>query len=359
MRAKPEAGLVNQLLSLLRANGTDAVAISGLAAAIAGSEPAASASREPATSGPQKTLERAALAFGQLKCAEASKLAQAAAQEQLSLAEASAGKALLSRAFAIALLCADGAGKTGTAQAFADRLRALAKDSPKGIPAATWKRYPDVDVATNVFLSRTKISTTPAGARVSIDLVPVGVAPLELSLPAGEHWVVVSAPGRARVVRTLVIEERKDATLSVTVPAAELDPRKSIGPMAAVAPNKELDITRVTLAMKKASLAILAVVRDRPGRAGASIEIFVMTHADEPAKLLVRGPWGPAVREAVYDVTHLPFLPTAPVSDGGSRPRIKRWWIWGAAIGAVVLGAGAIVLSEMADDTQRIQVTWP
>jgi len=68
------------------------------------------------------------------------------------------------------------------------------------------------------------LTTTPAGASVTIDGMPVGVTPLTYALPPGGHAIGISLAGHASAARAITIQRGETATLAVDL--ARVGPRK-------------------------------------------------------------------------------------------------------------------------------------
>jgi hypothetical protein len=43
--------------------------------------------------------------------------------------------------------------------------------------------------------------------------------------------------------------------------------------------------------------------------------------------------------------------------DEAKKP--QKWWVYAGIIGAVALGSGILLVNNLADDHQRIELTWP
>lgn len=74
-------------------------------------------------------------------------------------------------------------------------------------------------------LTRLRVATKPDGARVIVDGKPLGVTPLMVELPAGEHTLTVQAEGYAPLERTVVMREGEEVRIEedmVDIAAPEL-----------------------------------------------------------------------------------------------------------------------------------------
>jgi hypothetical protein len=67
---------------------------------------------------------------------------------------------------------------------------------------------------------RLNITTTPAGALVSVDAAPVGATPLEHGLRAGPHVVDITLDGHAPVRRDIEVSKDKTVTLDLRLEAS-------------------------------------------------------------------------------------------------------------------------------------------
>lgn len=65
-----------------------------------------------------------------------------------------------------------------------------------------------------------KLTSRPAGARVTVDGRPSGVTPLELVLAPGEHAVVISAAGHPDTTRTVAIVQGTNLPLDIALGAS-------------------------------------------------------------------------------------------------------------------------------------------
>ena len=83
----------------------------------------------------------------------------------------------------------------------------------------------EIDLAAEVLTGVISVKSTVEGATATVDGEDVGELPAEKILPAGEHEVVVSAPGHADVKKTVVVD--KGGKIEVAI-----DPK----PLPAVAP---------------------------------------------------------------------------------------------------------------------------
>ena len=59
------------------------------------------------------------------------------------------------------------------------------------------------------------------------------------------------------------------------------------------------------------------------------------------------------------DVPLLRESPEEREGRSGEGPSRQEWWVYGAIIGAIVVGAGIVAANEFGDDTQRIEITLP
>ncbi len=297
--------------------------------------------------GPRATagamLTAAASAYGKLDCAGAREQATAAAHAYLALADPTELRAPLSRALSIVLLCADSAGARSDAAAAARGLRALGDDPPEGVPAAVWSRYPHVDAASNVTLGPVKVETDPAGARIWIDLAPAGAAPVDQALLPGRHWVVAAAPGRARTVTEIQVNEGKAQTVHLALAAAPADPWGALQQRVTGWRTEGPHPPELGALMREAGVDVAVVLQEdhawvwlsKPG-----------AEAAEPAD---------TVAGAVRSLTVTPI----GVTPGEKKPKKRPKWIYGAVIGGVLLAAGFVYLMDAGEDVQRIEVSWP
>lgn len=332
---------------------------------LAGPEPAlaealAGERSNPALAAALATHQQALIAYGKLRCDEARARAREAALELLAAAPPDEVATELIEAFTIELLCADAAGDRAAARAAADRLRGLGQDPPPNVSAAVWARYPQVDAAL-VVPAQLRVGTDPPGARVWIDLREVGVAPVQLAVTPGEHWVLVAAPGRRPFITVVTLGEREQTTthlaLSQPPPDAWADLRARVAGWRAGALPRTSELTSL---MRDLGLDVVVVLH------GEWAEVWQLVPRAVSAK--------PVGKARALDVTAVADLAAGAARPDGARavplapsrspspsppPKRRSPWVIGVAVGVVLVGAGLVYFSQTGEDIQRIEVTFP
>jgi hypothetical protein len=205
---------------------------------------------------------------------------------------------------------------------------------------------------------RLRIETVPAGAEVVVNGRPVGKAPVDERLPAGEHDLVLTHPGFVRTVRRVDVSVGKSAELRTEIvlsPLAGLALAAALPAWVAAAPS--LREPSLISAWARASGAKQVLVAERDG------ERLVVWRTDEKATRLaaVEVPLGGDAerdRAAILAVESMLFGNGAPpatatasaasavtaagkdAAPSAEKPVWKRWWLW-TIVGVVVAGGVA------------------
>ncbi|HEX2688255.1 MAG TPA: PEGA domain-containing protein [Kofleriaceae bacterium] len=306
-------------------------------------------------------------AFGNLTCSDVIPAAQQAIG--LSAARQAAGYAVpeLSRAWTYLLLCADRENQLDAALTAAGQLRALG-GSPD-VPASVWARYPEVDVVANREFVELDIDTDVPGAAIWIDFQKVGVSPVHVTLPAGDH-VLAAAAGTKRgwAAGTAVRTQR-----SVHVPLTDVTgPWSEVAQRVAGWHGKRPPPAELAWLLARVHARVALV------RHGDTIEAWGQIGRSE-APHQVGGDDGVApigevarVLGLIADRIHTwndhapdpdqPLLvetrePRGARKDGADKP--TRWWVYAAIAGAVAIGATIIYAHDSASDRQRVELHYP
>jgi hypothetical protein len=313
-------------------------------------------------------LASAQRAFGALACGEVTPASQQAIG--IAAARQAAGRPVpeLARAWTYVLLCADRDGRLDAAHAAADQLRALGAGSSSQVPAAVWARYPEIDAIGDRELVELDLDADVPGAAIWIDHRKVGVAPLHVALPAGEH-VIAAASGQKRgwAAGTAIAKQK-----SLRVPLADVS-----GPWTELA-QRIAGWHGQTPA--PAELAwVLARVHARIAliRHGDTIEAWGQIGSAEAPRAIGAGaaPLGEASRVLALVVDrarswteHAPDPDRPLLVDSSAEPRRARsdpaerptkWWVYAAIAGAAAISVGAIYLHDSAGDRQRVELHYP
>ena len=314
-------------------------------------------------------LAAATTAFGTPDCPAAIREAEAAV---LALAGAQAGGAdvagPLRQAHVYLLLCADGGGDAAAAQRAAAALRALgAPEPPDGVPAAVWSRYPALDATGGVRRFQLDVASQPDGATIWIDHAPAGAAPLSALVPEGEH-LVAAARGGASVARRVAVTSYTSA-VTLALPAVSSRWRavaaRVRGWRAGAIRRTPESLAQL---MARANLAYAVVIDERArltvfqrrgrtarqlGVAGDPVEIGAMVARAESMRR------EPGIDPEVPLMVESPEERAARARGEKVTPSRQEWWVYAAIAGAVAVGAGIVLLNDLADDHQRIEVTFP
>jgi hypothetical protein len=312
-------------------------------------------------------LAAAQRAFGELRCSDVTPEAEQAVG--LAAARQAAGRPVpeLARAWTYLLLCADRENRVDAALTAATQLRALG-GSPD-VPASVWAKYPEVDAVANVELIDIDIDADVAGASIWIDSRRVGVSPVHVALPAGDHVIAAAAGTRRGWAAGTAVPTQK----SVHVPLAD-----SAGPWSEVAQRvagwngkrPAPDELAWVLARVHARIALV--------RHGDTIEAWGQVGRSEAPHSL-GGDDGVAPIAEVARVLGLvadqvrtwndhapdpdrPLLvessqPRGARKDAGDKP--TKWWVYAAIAGAAAIGATIIVVHDSASDRQRVELHVP
>lgn len=366
-----------------------------LAWALAGEPPQANRA-ERATAG--RALARAAAAYGDLDC-QAAEHATNQAIFALSALQAATGPGpagpdtkpagpdvdpagpaadavtpRLIQAYAYALLCAHNRGDTDGALQAVQRLARLGVDSaPHGITPRIWNMYPALDVTANVPIVALRITTEPAAGRVWFDHKYMGQAPVEVYTTEGEH--VVAAAGQA---------------VDAGGVARQVD-------VQATGQSVDLDLPRTDTRWRAVSERVAAWREDRSGhRSGPSpgeiaallggldvrmglilsgterVEIWGVEPGREQATRIATATTGQATQIATrirtrarawdrksMDPSPALMAESRRMNTARKKTQGQKWWVYATIIGAVALGSGIILATELADDRQRIELSWP
>ena len=306
-------------------------------------------------------------AFGKLACNDVT----AAAQRAIGLAAArqAAGHAApeLGRAWTYVLLCADRENQLDAALTAASRLRALG-GSPD-VPASVWAKYPDVDVVANRDLVELDVDTDVPGAAIWIDFQKVGISPVHVTLPAGDHVLAAAAGTKRGWASGTAVHTQK----SVHVPLTE-----AAGPWSEVA--QRVASWNGKLPAPGELAWVLARVHARVAlvRQGGTISAWGQVGRSE-APHPIGGDDGVApIAEAARVLglvadrirtwnDHAPD-PDQPLLVDQAEARTARkdeadkptkWWVYAAIVGAVALSATAIYAHDSASDRQRVELHYP
>jgi hypothetical protein len=264
--------------------------------------------------------------------------------------------------YAYQLGCADAAGDAAAAHAAADRLRKLGVSAaPAGVDAAVWSRYAAPQPVTAPVA--VTVDGLPAGAEIWIDHARIGTAPVEVELAPGPH-LLGAATDRGVTGRWFDPAET----------GSSIDYRIAEPPARWSSAAATVDGWRAGSASANA-LAIGALMREIGVRfavvlsPGDRAELWTLPAEATAARRLMAGfmkaalPVANAVLEEVRRQSGKPAdgdvqILTEPGKKDKKAVR-QKWWVYASIIGAVAIGATIIVAGDLADDRQRVRLSWP
>ena len=313
-------------------------------------------------------LDLAGTAFGSLDCPAA----VTAATDAVSLygeLEARGGSfaAELTDAYVYTLLCSHRQGDAGRAARVASRLRRLGVDAaPSGVSDAIWAQYPALDARTNVAVVELTIESEPAGATVWVDHVSAGPAPATILVAEGEHLVAVSSAAGSTTQRVTATGMSSSATLAIrAAPTRWKELADAVGswrrgetPATAVEIGELLGIAGVRFAIVLSGATLVEIWGVRPDakfarRYGSGV-------IDDPFAIGVAIISRVEQWEGRSPDPNLPLLVEDPnMIEAPAVKKPQRWWVYASIIGSVVVGAAIVMANDMADDHQKIELTWP
>ncbi len=308
--------------------------------------------------------------FGALACPEAT----AAAQRAIAIGAARQAAGLpvpeLPRAWAYVLLCADRGGDTSTALVAASRLRMLG-GAPE-VDATLLAKYPDVDALSNRDVIEIEIKTEVPGADVWVDFQNVGKAPLRLALATGPHIMAAAAGSKRGVVTGTVVRAQPVVTIPLEDQAGTWS---KLARRVASWRGKMPRPTELAWVLREVNARVALV------RHGDTIEAWGHAGQGEPVRRLGNDDGVRKLDEADALVALIadrvqtwsdrapdpdqPLLVETP-EERGSRSLLTegkeeptRWWVYATIAGAVLAGAIVIYANDSADNTQRVELTYP
>jgi hypothetical protein len=312
-------------------------------------------------------IANAQQAFGELRCGDVA----GAAQQAIGIAAArqAAGLAApeLVRAWTLLLLCADRENQLDAAFRAASQLRALG-GSPD-VPASVWAKYPEVDALANAELIELEVETEVPGAAIWIDFRQVGVSPLRIALPAGQHVLAAAGGGKRGWAAGRAVRTQKSVRIAMYDAAGSWsDVAQRVASWSGKPPPA--DQLAWLLARVNARIALV--------RHGDTVEVWGQVgRAEPPRRLGLDADEGIA---PLADVARLLGLAAERVRAWNSRapdpdrpllveqrePRTGRtgerptkWWIYAAVLGAAALGGVFIIAEDRATDHQRVELSVP
>ena len=358
---------------------------SSLASALVGAiQPAIAGERETATA----LLGQAATAFGQLDCA-ATENAVAQAIPALAGLQAVGQDVVddLRAAYTYRLLCAHNQGDSDRAMRARARLDRLGVvQPPKGVSVLVWNLYPPLDATANARIVELEVTSQPTGAAIWVDHAQVGRTPAKLIVPVGAHVIATAVDRRHKAIS--IDAARDGQTVSIALP--EPPPESlylALSQRVAGWRTSARDPGGVELGALARELGVrfaLVLHRRTTNTSGAGLggnrrdvvevaEIWRVAPGEKEAKLMGARPLedidgiANAVRVQAnrWDRTgpdpNVELLRETRIDTTGKGQKSgnPKWWVYATVIGAIALGTTVFVASDLADDRQRIQLTWP
>lgn len=311
-------------------------------------------------------LATAQRAFGELACADVTPAAQQAIG--LAAARQAAGLAApeLARAWTYLLLCADREDRLDAALAAAGQLRALG-GSPD-VPASVWAKYPEVDVVSNRELVELDVEADVPGAAIWIDFQKVGVAPVHVTLAAGEHVIAAASGTRRGWAAGTAVRKQKSVRVPLTDAAgswSELARRVAGWQGRRPAPDELAWVlarvhARVVLVRRGDTLEAWGQI----GRSEAPHQLGGDGTAPIGEVARVLGLVTDRIRtwnDHAPDPDQPLLVDTTAArgarKDDGDKP--TKWWVYAAIAGAAAIAGTLIYVHDSASDRQRVELHYP
>jgi hypothetical protein len=309
--------------------------------------------------------------FGALACTEATAAAQHAIE--IGAARQAAGLAVpeLPRAWAYVLLCADRGGDSAAALVAASRIRTLGGTAE--IDAKLLAKYPDVDALSNRDVIEIEI-TSDAGADVWVDFQKVGKAPLKLALATGPHIMAAATGSKRGVVTGTVIRKQPVVTIPLQDQAGAWS---NLAARIASYHGKMPKPKELAWVLREVDARVALVrhgdVVEAWGHAGQGEPVRRLGNDDGVRKLDEAQALVALVVDRVQTWSDRAPDPDQPLlvetpderRARGSKDLLReeeqpaRWWVYAAIAGAIVAGAVVIYANDSADNTQRVELTYP
>jgi hypothetical protein len=217
-----------------------------------------------------------------------------------------------------------------------------------------------------------EIKTELPGADVWVDFQRVGQAPLRLALATGPHIMAAAAGSKRGVVTGTVVR----AQPVVTIPLEDQAGRWSrLAARVASWRGKRPRPTELAWVLREVKARVAVV------RLGTTIEAWGHAGQGEPVRRLGDDDGVRKLDEADALVALIadrvqtwsdrapdpdqPLLVETPeerrsrslLTEGKEEP--TRWWVYATIAGAVLAGAIVIYANDSADNTQRVELTYP
>jgi hypothetical protein len=346
------------LQAAIVAAGLDPVVDDGVEDALAGRDAGADALQLAAA------LASAQQAFGELRCGDVTAPAQQAIG--ISAARQAAGLPApeLVRAWTLLLLCADRENQLDAAFRAASQLRALGGSAD--VPAGVWAKYPEVDALANADLIEIEVKTEVAGAAIWIDFRQVGVSPLRIALPAGQHVLAAAGGGKRGWAAGRAVRTQK----SVQIPMYD-----TAGPWSELAQRIASWNGKLPAADQLAWVLARVNARVALVRHGDTVEAWGQVGRAEPPRRL-GGDDGIAPLDDAPRVLGLaaerirawnarapdpdrPLLVEPRGARTAAEERPTKWWVYAAVLGAAALGGILLIAEDRASDHQRVELHVP
>ena len=312
-------------------------------------------------------MAEAQRAFGALDCTIATESATNAIG--IAAARQAAGVPVpeLPRAWAYVLLCADRAGKVDAAMAAAARLRTNGGSTE--VPADVWAKYPDVDATLDREIYPLTITTDVPGAEIWIDFQRQGVSPLATFVSAGDHVIAAASETRRGWAAGKAVKTQ--TTLAVPM-IDQAGTNRALAARVAGWHGAMPAPTEIGLVLDEVRARIVLIRRgdklEAWGRIGRTEAPRKLGGEDGTGTLAEAGRLAALLGDRVQTWNDRAPDPDQPLLTEDPKDRLRRtgkadeptrWWVYGAILGAVALGAGAVYLHDSASNTQRVELHYP
>ncbi|MBL4637144.1 MAG: hypothetical protein JKY56_25040 [Kofleriaceae bacterium] len=321
----------------------------------------------PAWGQGKAALELAAQHFGNLDCSQTFQYANDAIL-YLSAAKA-AGVSPdndTRKAYLFQFLCADRNGNVDQAMSTAAALRILTGGiRPSEISENTWRKYPEIDLLSNLRSASVSFESDSPGAELWIDHRVVGKTPMNVLLREGRHLVAMGLNTRSAAIYIDVPLRNNDpVSLRLSQVSSQWQQLgQSIDEIRAIDDDKRP--TKMRELMSATEIDVFFVLEE------SKIAVWILASSGRTAKHLGNVD---SAKEAGRTALHglreqqrrpgldlsMPLLRESDLPETvASAESPTRWWLYGLVIGAAAAGAGVILLQDLGQDQQRIEINLP
>lgn len=343
--------------------------------------------------GAAEHVRAAGAAFGQLDCPAAESAARRAITALAGLRavtpDSDAISGHLTRAYVYLLLCAHNRGDSDGAMRARGLLEKLppagqVMSKPDGVSDLVWNLYPPLDATVNTPMYEVEVKTEPADATVWVDYARVqagsgGVT--KVLLPQGRHLVAAALGERHHAVAADIAGEGQVVQLTLKDKPKEspyLDISQVVADWQRADRQPSGEEIAAVLGQVGARFAFIIAADASTGPTASGdaardiIAVWALAPGERAARPLLTEPTtrladiGQAVRIRSLGWRRpgpepgVPLLRETRKRPTGRRDLEKKpkWWVYATIVGAVAVGATLVLASDLADNRQRIEVTW-